>query len=488
MLTSLIKSVEKSVVGILTFGAQGEALSQGTGFFISAGGRIITNRHVLVGAARAEAKMVTGQICRIRGIVAESIDTDAIALDLENPPQDLIPLQFSDRMPERGERIFVIGNPLGLELTVSDGIVSACRDVTGYGQMVQFTAPTSPGSSGSPVVNLDGQVIGIVTAQRPQGQNLNFAIPAQRISRLMQSKSSGNLLHQFSENLETAEVLYSTGESYYAARDYEKALDCYQKAIQMNPSFEEAYFGLGTACLELDLYSEAVDAFIQLLRINPHYICAHKGLGLAYLMMDDIEEAIDVYTKAIVLVPDDFEFRRNLALAYRQLGPASFGRAAEAYLKAASLKPDDTSFQFEVGMACEEMGQHKEAIMLFRKAIRIDPDFAEGYQGLGFVYEQLGLDEEAIHWYREAIRINPLEATSHRGIGKMCISLRRYVDAIEAYKRAIFAEPGNPEAHQKLGFVYALTGDKESALEEYNVLAKLDECMAGHLLDYINLQ
>lgn len=78
----------------------------------------------------------------------------------------------------------MIGNPFGLEGTVADGIVSAVRDVSDFGRIIQITAPISPGSSGSPVVNMKGEVVGVATFQLMEGQNLNFAIPSERIANL----------------------------------------------------------------------------------------------------------------------------------------------------------------------------------------------------------------------------------------------------------------------------------------------------------------
>ena len=77
------------------------------------------------------------------------------------------------------------GSPLGLENTVSDGIVSAIRDIPDYGRIIQITAPISPGSSGSPVLNMQGEVIGVASFQIVEGQNLNFAIPSEKISSLI---------------------------------------------------------------------------------------------------------------------------------------------------------------------------------------------------------------------------------------------------------------------------------------------------------------
>jgi hypothetical protein len=93
-------------------------------------------------------------------------------------------LTVSREVPEVGERVVVIGSPQLLELTVSEGIVSAIRTETHKGQAIQMTAPISGGSSSGPVINLRGEVVGVSTFYREGGQNLNFAISGNRIPAL----------------------------------------------------------------------------------------------------------------------------------------------------------------------------------------------------------------------------------------------------------------------------------------------------------------
>ena len=183
-LPTLIKIIKPSVVIVFAYDDKGEFLKLGSGFFISQSGDIITNYHVLQGADSAEVKTSDGKTYPITYIVAGDEQSDIICLSVDIPSQYVHPLSLSATVPEVGERIIVYGSPLGLEKTVSDGIVSAIREVPGYGKLIQITAPISPGSSGSPVLNMKGEVIGVATFQMIEGQNLNFAIPSERITKL----------------------------------------------------------------------------------------------------------------------------------------------------------------------------------------------------------------------------------------------------------------------------------------------------------------
>lgn len=183
-LPEIVKRVSPATVIITTYDRDGDPIGQGTGFFISQSGDIITNRHVLLLADRAEVKTSGAKVFPISGIVAEDKDRDIVRAVVKIPAGGARPLMVSNEIAEVGERLFVIGNPLGLEQTVSDGIVSAVRDIPEIGKIYQITAPISSGSSGSPVVNMKGEVIGVATFQMVEGQNLNFAIPGERVNKL----------------------------------------------------------------------------------------------------------------------------------------------------------------------------------------------------------------------------------------------------------------------------------------------------------------
>ncbi|MGI8668478.1 MAG: S1C family serine protease, partial [Aridibacter sp.] len=163
-LPELVRQIKPSAVAIETFDANGKTISRGSGFFIDTD-KIVTNRHVIEKSNRVEIHLNNGGKYTARGILAIDGEGDLAILQVSVPPAFAIPLQIVRTTPEEGESIVVIGNPYGLEGSVSNGIVSAVREIPGYGKIIQITAPISPGSSGSPVVNMRGQVIGVATLQ-----------------------------------------------------------------------------------------------------------------------------------------------------------------------------------------------------------------------------------------------------------------------------------------------------------------------------------
>ncbi len=176
----MIAEVKPSVVSILTFDGRGKALARGTGFCVGIDS-IVTNRHVIKGSASIQ--VLAGNGIKYKVIEPASLDdkADLALLKTEKLPLSIIPLAMSDSPIRQGDRVLVIGSPLGLQGSVTDGIVSAFRSTDGLGDLVQISAPISPGSSGSPVVNARGEVVGVATLNLPGGQNLNFAIPVARV-------------------------------------------------------------------------------------------------------------------------------------------------------------------------------------------------------------------------------------------------------------------------------------------------------------------
>src|SRR4030095_3330011 len=125
-----------------------------------------------------------GRVFTVAGVLAVDEEGDLALLSVEMPPDKSRSSTLSLALPDEGEQIVVIGNPLKLEGSVTDGIVSAVREVPNVGKIIQITAPISHGNSGSPVFNMKGQVIGVVTVKVTNGQNINLAIDATRVSHL----------------------------------------------------------------------------------------------------------------------------------------------------------------------------------------------------------------------------------------------------------------------------------------------------------------
>ena len=164
----IAKKALASTVLLVMEDTNGQPLSLGSGFFVR-NGQVATNLHVVKGAVRGYAKLVNQETkYDIEGITAVDAERDLVILKISVPGAQVISLGDSDTV-QVGSPIYAVGNPRGLEGTFSQGIISSLRKV-GTDKILQLTAPISPGSSGGPVLNDKGQVIGVSVATFRGGQ------------------------------------------------------------------------------------------------------------------------------------------------------------------------------------------------------------------------------------------------------------------------------------------------------------------------------
>jgi S1-C subfamily serine protease len=296
----------------------------GSGFFLRPG-QVVTNLHVVRGAVRAEVKTLDGKgkVFPVKGTLAVDEEGDLALLDVDMPLERAKTIELAHDLPDEGETIFVIGNPLKLEGSVSDGIVSAVREVPNSYRIIQITAPISHGNSGSPVFNLKGQVLGVVTVKVTNGQNINLAIAAARVAQLTAGK-----LQPLSELAakgkgDVAESLYKSGLDSLWLGNYDNAVGYFENAANKNPRRAEAWVQVGYCKVKQGKNQEAIRAYQQALQLKPTDAEIHNKLGDAYYYSGRLREAIDSYTEAARLRPDWAETFYNLAIAYAESGNQS---------------------------------------------------------------------------------------------------------------------------------------------------------------------
>lgn len=181
-----------ATVTILTFDAKGDTTGLGSGFVVKPSGVIVTNWHVVQGAERAAVRLSTGEV--FDRVEALEGDEDADLAILKIPGYSMATLTPQATLPPVGSKLVVIGSPLGLAQTVSEGIVSATRIENGK-ELLQMTVPISPGSSGGPVLNSSGQVVAVATKYMAKGQQLNFAVPVRYAMGLVETAKTPRPLH-----------------------------------------------------------------------------------------------------------------------------------------------------------------------------------------------------------------------------------------------------------------------------------------------------
>ena len=179
--------------------------SLGSGFVIG-DGQIATNAHVVEGASSGTVKLVGSETAHaIDSIPAIDRAHDLAIVEATGITASALSFGDSDTL-QIAQNVYAAGNPQGLTGTFSSGIISAIRPEGNSlvaDRIIQMTAPVSPGSSGGPLLNAEGQVVGVVFSQLTRGQNLNFAIPVNFLKTLLETTTVENRLYIFDPNLRT---------------------------------------------------------------------------------------------------------------------------------------------------------------------------------------------------------------------------------------------------------------------------------------------
>jgi tetratricopeptide (TPR) repeat protein len=277
----------------------------------------------------------------------------------------------------------VVGSPLGLEGTVSEGIVSGQRTAKREDEWLQITAAISPGSSGSPVINAQGKVIGVSTFIIAKGQSVNFARPAEYITEMLDElKPDAEPAPLWTlapdpkhvvlndpefleaekalENNDPAEALKTLNklQSKYAEDDsfllklglvYDRlnllddAVQAYQHALKLDPSNGIGWTNLALAYVKLRKFGEAKDAALQAVKQSPDFGPAWGVLGYSYQQQGRLDDAADALQKAAKLTPKEPDVWRNLSDTYARLNQPAKRDEADEKLAELIVRPGQTT-------------------------------------------------------------------------------------------------------------------------------------------------
>ena len=271
-----------AIVAVYSFDDNGELIGQGTGFVLTNTGLIATNHHVIEGSHSLRVAFVTGEKYDVNRITAIDKERDIALINVRGYDLSAISLGNSNNISV-GERVIAIGNPLGLSNTLSSGIISGIRtDLEDY-KLIQTTTPISPGSSGGPLLNMKGEVIGITTMYLKGGQNLNFAVPVNYLIALNSHESTESDIKISHEDVELKREL---ADKYYADDDYFSAAKLFFEITESDSTDPLIYFKLG-----FSLHRIAV-------QLAPHNEDDPDWQDFANL-------AIDNFTKSVELEPEN---------------------------------------------------------------------------------------------------------------------------------------------------------------------------------------
>ena len=232
----------------------------GTGFIVRADGTLITNFHVIADANAIIVRLETGEF--YRRVVVLSVDEDRDLAVLRIEGANLPFLEFGDSNTVRtGQDVLLVGSPRGLEQTISDGLVSAVRTTNSGSRVIQTTAAASPGSSGGPLVDRSGRVIGILSSSRVDGQSLNFAVPSNYVLGMVNALDlTGSIeperVLESDDSLTTVEGTSTAGVAILTSRTSAHVSRSSQEVYQA--TVDELLFALRSEGVRMYMYNDGV--------------------------------------------------------------------------------------------------------------------------------------------------------------------------------------------------------------------------------------
>ena len=394
------------------------------------------------------------------------------------------------------------------------------------GYTLVYSIPTLPGMSGGPLLNQQGELIGIhgrgeaatiddVTYDELNPQvavvksNNNLAIsiytflrqakvvnvdlgisaPSLQVAQALTAedyflkgadkynkKDYQGAIQDFTEAIEInpklAQAYYNRGNTRYKLKDYQGAIQDYNQAIKINPKDAQAYYNRGAVRSELKDYQGAIQDYNQAIEINPKYALAYNNRGIDRRNLKDYQGAIQDYTQAIKINPKYAEAYYNRGIARGIL--KDYQGAIQDYDQAIKINPKYAEAYYNRGIARGILKDYQGAIQDYDQAIKINPKDAEAYINRGIDRRNLKDDQGAIQDYTQAIKINPkyAEAYYNRGIARGI--LKDYQGAIQDYTQAIKINPKYAEAYYNRGIARGILKDYQGAIQDYDQAIKIN--------------
>jgi tetratricopeptide (TPR) repeat protein len=366
---TIFKKYNDAVVVVYACDSYGRPVSQGSGVVLNSQGLIVTNYHVCKGSDKIKIKHEDLIMEDVRILGGNEID-DIMFLKVAPNNFDFIPAGNSDNL-EVGQKVFALGSPLGFENSITEGIVNGIRKYSEYSEesYLQISASITHGSSGGALITAGGKLIGVTFGGTKENQNINFAIPINKIlasdiyiankydepltekkekktkkkkttdgitsnsttekktKKPKKKKKDTNEIKSGAPSENIAKVpgkssdtksttsapssgvsqkeYYDKGEAAFYAKDYAAAIELFSKSIQADPSYLPPYYGRGLCYANLEKYEPALSDFNFILRERPDFPTTYSARGFIYQKLENFTEAIKDYTAALELDKTD---------------------------------------------------------------------------------------------------------------------------------------------------------------------------------------
>ena len=394
----VFKEAAPKVFIVESLGRNGEVLTFGSGVAVSSDS-VVTNQDVAGGAFRYRIRQ--GQtkweatithvdprhgLCRLLvwGLKASGASTRSAT---------------TLRM---GERVYAVGASEGLELAVSEGVISGLHpyDAT---RLIQTTAPISQGSSGGGLFDSEGRLVGITTVFIRKGQNLNLVLPSDWVISLERRPIHEDTLKQKSN----VEVFSLLAAAFGLRKDPQEGLPLIRQAITSSPNDPNLWYYLGWFQFCSNDYLNATESLKKAISLGADHAESWLYLASSYNATNEADKAYECFKKSLQFNPEP----SVSASAWRGVGhllisKGQYNEAVQAGENSVRLKPDYSEGWTLLGSAYLITGEVNKAITALEEAIRLDKLDTRPYFMLGLAYDRAGRRSDLVELYAQLIEIN----------------------------------------------------------------------------------
>ena len=473
-LQQIIEDTEAATFIVYTYDEYGSPAGSGSGFFIQPEGIGVTNWHVLDKSIKAIVRTTDGIEYEIDSVLSASSKKDVLVFRVKNKDNTIFKtLHFAPDKPTKGDKVYNIGAPLGLESSVSEGIVASFRSDS-HGEIVQTTAPISPGSSGSPMLNEQGEVFAIATFKRKGGENLNFGVMMNEdFQKELDPKEFSKKNRKF--NSEKSEFILLNLSP-------DKGSDMVLNAIEFGPTATTLYMTFtnmhlssnGCWCLWCEIGKKDKGFFIEDKDTKQRYYVSSstlatdkeksKSVGLAEVLQFKVHFPVikNHLTNIDVMWGEDERTGHftNINLDnYRN-----------------SLSIDEFGYQREYALKCTTgSGDFVSTMSILNDLLDENPSDVISLNMMAILSYLIKNNTDAMYYLEEAIEQNPNDELAYVNRAAMYEFSNNYEKAIDDITAAINLVPEQPDYYFSRAQDYYQLEDYKHALEDMNKCLEVAE-------------
>ncbi len=481
---------ERARPGIVTVTGydKGEVLLRSRPGFFLGDAHVVTVRHPLLGAQRVDVTLADGAVFPVTGVEAEDATVDLVLLKIAVPSDPLHlgardgarrALRWAAKRPAAGDLVIVVSDADGAA-GVAAGTLSAYKELPGLGALLALDVDLAGGWEGSPVLDYDGQVLGVASVGYDGAQKKTVAFLATRLAVLKADEPLS--VPRWSNQAQAAITksgpdLYAFGRAAVAAGNLEVALSRLEQAVMKAPGHSDAWVTLGVVKARLERWGEAIECFERTVRLSRDHAEGQTNLCLALAHLERWTTARIRCDEARRLAPDDPRVIFQQAHVLDALG--SWEGALAGYDRVLELQPGSLEAHYARGVVLAGRGRYPEAIASFQALCRLDASHRDTLRRLGDAFQGANKHHEATEAYQKAIEVRGPDAQVYARLGQSWLALNQAGKALAAFEQAVRLQPSEVKTFFALGQAFTHLQRPDQAATMFRQAVRLNERYAA---------